>query len=172
MRKKLTILLSVLIVAFALLGTSAWFLANRSPSGNVEVAMEIAVVPGPGSMLTTSNGELSKILLENIQIEKTISDKQYDQFIPNHSIKPGDPILSLTLSIQNTHQEYKIIGISAVGYDESGVQVARTLDDVLHAIAWTQLEYQEIGEITLHLNFSKNIKLIKIFGNNYQYPVP
>ncbi len=172
MRKKLTILLSLLIIAVALVGTSAWLLTNRSTSGTVEVAMEIAVVPGPGSMLTTSNGELSKILLENIQIEKTVSDKQYDQLIPNHSIKPGDPILSLTLTIQNTHQEYKIVGISAVGYDTSGVQVAGTLDDVLHAMAWTQLEYQEIGEITLHLNFSKNIKSIKIFGNNYQYPVP
>ena len=70
--------------------------------------MEIVVVPGPGSMLTTSSGELSKILLENIQIEKTVSDKQYDQLIPNHSIKPGDAILSLTLTIQNTHQESKI----------------------------------------------------------------
>jgi hypothetical protein len=70
------------------------------------------------------------------------------------------------------HLGYKIVGISAKGYDASGVQVAQTLDDVLHAMVWTQLEYQEIGEITLHLNFSKNIKLIKIFGNNYQYPVP
>lgn len=173
MRKKLTILIGLLIIAFALLGTSAWFLANRSRTGNVEVAMDIAVVPGPGSILTTSNGELSKILLENIRIEKTVSDQQYDQLNPsNHPIKPGDPILTVTLSIQNTHPEYKIIGINASGYDSSGVQVAHTLDDILHGMAWTQLEYQEIGEITLHLNFSNNIKLIKIFGNNYQYPVP
>lgn len=172
MSRKLITILSLLIIAFALLGTGAWLLANRPLSGNAEVAMEIAVVPGPGSVLTNSNGELSKILLENVQIEKTVSDKQYDQLIPNHTIKPGDPMLSLTLTIQNTHPEYKIVGISAVGYDTSGVQIALTLDDILHAMVWTQLEYQEIGEITLHLNFSKNIKSIKIFGNNYQYPVP
>ncbi len=170
MRRKLIILSSLLVIAFALIGTSVWFLANRSPSGNV--AMEIEVVPGPGSFVTTSNGELSKILLENIRIEKTVSDRQYDQLIPNRTIKPGDPILTVTINIQNTHPEYKIIGISAVGYDEAGAQVAQTLDDILHGMAWTQLEYQETGEITAHLNFSKNIELIKIFGNNYQYPVP
>ena len=172
MSRRLITLLSLLIIVLALLGTSAWLLANRSPSGNAETAIEIAVVPGPGSMLTTPNGEFSKILLEDVQIERTVSDKQYDQLIPNNPIKPGDPILLLTLTIQNTHPEYKIVGISAVGYDALGAQVARTLDDVLHAMAWTQLEYQQIGEITLHLNFPKNIKSIKIFGNNYQYPVP
>ena len=171
MKKRIIVLLSLFIIGLVLLGVGTWFLLNpvqQTQTGEVE----IAVIPGPGSVLTTSNGELSKVLLENIQIERTVSDKQYDQLIPNRTIKPGDPILLVTLSIQNMHLGYKIVGISAVGYDASGVQVAQTLDDVLHAMVWTQLEYQEIGEITLHLNFSKNIKLIKIFGNNYQYPVP
>jgi hypothetical protein len=172
MSKKLIIISSLLVIAFALLATGAWLLANRPHSGNAEGAMEIAVVPGPGSVLPNSNGELSKILLESVKIEEIVFDKQYDQIIPNHTIKPGDPMLSLTLTIQNTHPEYKIVGISAVGYDSSGVQVAITLDDILHGMAWTQLEYQETGEVTLHLNFSKNIKSIKIFGNVYQYPIP
>ena len=171
MNRRLITLLSLLIIALALLGSGAWLLANRSSSGHAETAIEIAVVPGPGSMLTTPNGGLSKVLLESFQIEATASDQQYD-FFPNNPVKPGDPILLLTLTIQNTHPEYKIVGISAVGYDASGAQVARTLDDFLHAKAWTELGYQEIGEITLHLSFSKNIKSIKIFGNNYQYPVP
>jgi hypothetical protein len=169
MSRKLIILLSLLIIVFALIGTSAWLLVNRPSSEN---ALKIVIEPSPGTILTTSNGEPSKILLKNVQIEQTVSDRQFDQLIPNQTIKPGDPILLVTLSIQNMHPAYKIIGVSAIGYDVSGAQVARTLDDALHGMAWTQLEYQEIGEITVHLNFSKNTKLIKIFGNNYQYAVP
>ncbi len=172
MRKKLTLLLSLLIVGFILLGTGAWQLSHQLSSSNTEALIEIEIVPGPGNMLMKSNGELSKILLKNIQLKKTISDQQYPQLPPNHSVKPGDPILSMTLLIQNLHPEYQIIGISAVGYDASGIQVSGTLDDLLHAMAWTQLQYQETGEITLHLNFSNKINSIKVYGNNYQYPVP
>lgn len=163
--------LSFFIIGLVLLGSGTWFLLNpvrQTQTGE----LEIAIIPGPGSVLTKSNGELSEVFLESIKVERIVSDKQYDQLIPNQTIKPGEPILLVTLSIQNKHPVYKIVGISAVGYDAAGVQVARTLDDILHGMAWAQLEYQEIGKITLHLNFSKSIKLIKIFGNTYQYPVP
>ena len=170
MRRKIIVLLGFLVIGMALLGTGIWFLINRIQPGN----MEIAVIPSPGSALTTpwGDGELSKVLLENVQIEKTASSIRYDQMVPNYSVQIGDPILSITIDILNIDLEYDLVYISAVGYDASGVQVARTLDDVVHAWVFTKLAYQETGEITLHLNFSNKIKLIKIFGANSKYLIP
>ncbi|MDD5190662.1 MAG: hypothetical protein PHE50_06450 [Dehalococcoidales bacterium] len=172
MKRKLIILLSVLVIALALIGTSAWLLAARSPSENAAAAMEIVVVPGPGSVLPRADGAFSQILMTNVKVAKTPSNLEYLQLSPSQIIKQGDQILVMTLTIQNMHEGYKIIGVSAAGFDAQGTNVARTLDDALHGMAWTQLDYQETGEITIHLNYAKDIKQIKIFGSNYQYPVP
>jgi hypothetical protein len=111
-------------------------------------------------------------LLKNVRVSIGTADKQYDSMDPSHCIEPGKTILLVTINVHNTHPEYKIIGISAIGYDASGKQVAETLDDPLHEMFWSTLDYGETGEFTLHMNLSKNTKLIRIFGHNYEYPVP
>jgi hypothetical protein len=110
--------------------------------------------------------------LKNVRVSIGIADKQYDSTDPSRRIEPGETILLVAINVQNTHPEYKIIGISATGYDASGKQVAETLDDPLHAMFWSTLDYGETGDFTLHMNLSKNTKLIRISGRNYEYPVP
>ena len=168
MTNKMKLYTGLLVLGLAMVGAGLWFLLKPA---TVET-FSMAVSPPPGNYLLNSQNVSSQILLKNVQIEQTVSDKEYFQSSPKNTIKPGDPILSVALTITNNHPTYKIIGISAVGYDASGVQVAHTLDDVVHRMARTQLGYQETGNITVHMNFTNNVKLIKLFGNTFQYPPP
>ena len=171
MKKKLPVILALSVIACLLLGTGVWFLVKQSSPGTGE-NIEITVSPAPNTMLTNSAGESSYVILKNVTIEKATSDKQYIQLSQNRTIAPGDSILTMNLTIQNTHPNYKIVGLSATGYDASGKLIAQTLDDTIHQMAWTELKYQETGEVILHLNYADNIKSIKINGSVYQYAVP
>ena len=172
MTGKMKLYLVLLVVGLAMIGGGVWFMFRPAPTDTVSSDLEITVTPGPGSYLTNSQNVSTEVLLKNFQLEQTVSDQQYIQLPPTQAIEPGEAIMLLTLNIQNMHPEYKIIGVSAAGYDASGEQVAWTLDDFLHRMAWTQLDYQESGEIAVHLNFSSDIKSITIFGNAYQYAPP
>ena len=90
-----------------------------------------------------------------------------------NTINIGDPILIVSGSIQNNHQENKEIMMYADGYDKAGKQVAWTLDaSSIAGQIGLHLETGETGTFTLHLNFAENIKSIRIFGNNYSQIPP
>jgi hypothetical protein len=171
MTNKMKILIGLLVLGVILLVGGVCLLFK--PVQRI-VLSEIAVLPAQNSFLDDFNNIPSTILLKNVQVSISTADRQYYTIAldPSHPIEPGETILLVNVIVQNTHQEYKIIGISAMGYDASGEQVAWTLDDPLHAQFLSQLEYGETGEFNLHMNLSKNTKLVRIFGSNYKYLVP
>ena len=113
-------------------------------------------------------------MLRAVHINKNFSDKQYvSPWYPVHTINVGEFILEVSGSIQNNHMQYKEIAMYAEGYDEMGKQVAWTLDAAhIAGQIGLHLENGETGEFTLHLNFSKNTKSIRIFENNYSVTPP
>jgi hypothetical protein len=60
----------------------------------------------------------------------------------------------------------------ADGYDAKGKQVAWTFDAHIVGQREIQLENGETGAYVLILNYSGNIKSIRIFGNNYAVTPP
>ena len=165
------ILIGLLVLGVILLAGGVWLLLK--PAQRI-VLSKIAVLPAQNSYLDDFNNVPSTILLKNVQVSIGTADRQYHTIVmdPSHPIEPGETILLVTIIVQNTHPEYKLTGISARGYDVSGKQVAWTLDDPLHAEFFSTLDYGEASEFTVHMNLSKNTKLIRIFGRNYKYPIP
>ena len=90
-----------------------------------------------------------------------------------NAINAGDPILIVSGSIQNKHPVNKEIVMYAEGYDAMGNQVGWTFD-APHIIGQISLhlETEETSEFTLHLNFTENVKSIRIFASNYSVPPP
>jgi len=145
-----------------------------TPEGTIKVidVNKIAIQPEPGSYLGTPDGELSKVLLQDVQIRKGVCDKDYfSPWFP--SAKKGDPCLVVSGHVQNQDKDKFHIGMSALGYDETGEAVAGTLDaaHIAGAIG-LYLEYEETGEFTMHLNFSDNISTVRIFAQSAPVPLP
>ena len=108
------------------------------------------------------------------QIEITSSDKQYfSPRYPPHTVDAGEYILKVSGTIQNKHEENDEIDMWAEGYDETGKEVAWTLDAAhLPGHIELHLENGETGQFALHLNMADNIKSIRIFANNYPITPP
>lgn len=135
---------------------------------------EIKVEPAPGSYLYNSQNVSSEVLLVDVQINKSVSDKQYfSTWYPSHTVNAGESILVVSGSVQNKHNENTEIAMYVEGYDETGKQVAWTLDTAhIDGQIGLHLENGEIGEFTLHLNLSKNTRNIRIYASNYSIPPP
>ena len=129
----------------------------------------IPISPSPGSSLTNSENTSSEVILEDVQVCKGVSNKQYlNLWYPEEKVDAGEPILVVCGTIQNKHRQNTYITLDAEGYDAKGQQVSWTLDaaHIPGQIA-LQLETEEKGQFILHLNIDKNIKSIRIFANNY-----
>lgn len=169
MTNKIKLLIGLLALGLILVGSSTWFLLNP-----VKQELKIGVSPAPGSYLLNSFGESSEVLLKDIRINTEINDKHYfSPSYPAHTVDTGEYILVVNGSVQNQHPENSYIGMYAEGYDETGKQVAWTLD-AAHVAGQIglHLENGKTGELTLHLNFSKNIKSICIFAFTSPIPIP
>lgn len=171
MKNKMKLLIGLLVLGLILVGGSIWFLLNPIQQDEL---LEITVTPAPGAFLTNSEEASSEVLLKDIQINKSVSDKQYfSPWFPGNIVNAGEFILVVSGSIQNQHQENKEIAMYAKGYDEKGQQVAWTLDAThIAGQIGLHLENGETGEFTLHLNFSDNTKAILIYANNYNVTPP
>jgi len=131
----------------------------------------ITIQPEPGSYLGTGD-EISGVILKDIQVKTGICDKDYfSPWFP--SPKKGEPCLVVSGHIQNQDKEKFEISMSALGYDKAGEMVAGTLDaaHIAGAIG-LHLEYEEIGEFTMHLNYSEEIRTIQVFAANYLITPP
>jgi hypothetical protein len=166
MTNKLKLLIGLLALGLILVGGSTWFLLNPAKE------LKIGVSPAPGSYLLNSFSESSEVLLKDIRINTEISDKQYEMLwaLGAPEVNSGDYILVVSGTIQNEHPTYNKITMHAEGYDKTGKQVAWTLDagSIMGQIG-LHLEKGETGEFTVHLNFSEDIKSVRIFASNYPF---
>ncbi len=169
MTNKMKLLIGLLVLGLILVGGSTWFLLN-----SVQQVLKITVTPAPGDFLTNSEEASSEVMLKNIRINKSVSDKQYfSPWFPGNTVNAGEYILMVSGSIQNQHSDNKEIAMYAEGYDEKGQQVAWTLDAAhIAGQIGLHLENGETGEFTTHLNFSENIKSIRIFAYTSPIPIP
>lgn len=143
-------------------------------TNNIDTETQIEVSPSPGIYLSNSQNISSEVLLKDVQINKSVSDKKYfSPWYPSRTVNTGESILIVTGHIQNKHVDNKEIAMYAEGYDETGKQVAWTLD-IAHIAGQIglHLENDETGTFILHLNIAENIKSIRIFANNYNVPPP
>ena len=169
MTGRMRLYIGLLVLGLAMVGGGMWFMFKPS---NAEV-LEITVTPAPGSYLTNSQNISSQVLLKNIQVTKEVSDKPYALPWSSALPKAGEPILVVSGSVQNKLKENDEIDMWAEGYDETGKQVAWTLDAAhLPGHIGLHLENEETGQFTLHLNMADNIKSIRIFANNYSMTPP
>jgi len=170
--------ISILLVAVLVLAGACKSTRNaeetQSAVPDSTTGAEIKVEPAPGSYLSNSFNESSEVILKDVQIKTDICDKEYfSPSYPSHRVKRGDPCLVVSGHIQNRHEENCEIAMYAEGYDESGEQVAWTLDAAhIAGQIGLHLEHEETGEFTLHLNLSKDIRTIRIFANNYSVTPP
>ena len=164
------ILIGLLALCLILVGGSIWFLLNPAKQ-----ELKIGVSPTPGSYLLNYFGESSEVLFKDIRINMEISDKQYFmRWAPGApEVNSGDYILVVSGTIQNEHPTYREITMFGEGYDKTEKQVAWTLDagSIMGQIG-LHLENGETGEFTLHLNFSEDIKTIRLFASNYPFTPP
>ena len=165
---KMKLLIGLLVVGIALLVGGSIFLL-LSPH---QAVTKITLAPSPGSYLLDSENEPSEVLLQTVQMNKGISDKQYNSVNLNHPINVGKDILEINGTIQNNDQINKYITLYAEGYDTKGKQAVWTLDAYIQGYIVIHLETGETSEFTLHLNFTENVKSIRIYASNYGVPPP
>ena len=124
----------------------------------------------PEVLLRNKQEVSSEGFLRGFQVDEGVSDEQY--WYPSHIVNVGDPILIVSGTIQNKHKENTWIDMWAEGYDKSGEQVAWTLDDAhLSGHILLNLETDEKGEFTIHLNYSEDV-FVRFYANNYPVPPP
>ncbi len=169
MTNKMKLLIGLLVLVIVLLGAGLVFLLI-SPRQN---GIKITLTPAPGTYLFNDQNQPSDVLLQTVQIDKSVSDLGYTSTGHVISVNPGDPILILSGNIQNNQRTNKEIAIYADGYDVKGEQVAWTLDGA-HIVGQIGLHIEtgETGQFILHMNFAKNIKSISIFANTYDQIPP
>lgn len=162
----------LLALGLVMVGGGLWFLFKPMNAGTIEIAISTS----PGNYLTNSQNVSSEVLLKDIKIETSVSDRQYgypyfyagESSWYQHPVKIGELILTVSGNIQNNHAQNKEIAMYAEGYDATGKQVVWTLDSAhIAGQIRLHLENGEEGKFTLHLNYSEDIKALHIFANNY-----
>jgi hypothetical protein len=168
MTNKMKLLIGLLVLGIVLLGSGLVFLLlSVQPAG-----IKITLTPAPGTYLFNSQNEPSEVLLQTVQIEKSISNVGIISTGSAIAINEGGPIWVISGNIQNNHPTTQAIDMHADGYDAKGKQVAWTFDAHIVGQREIQLENGETGAYVLILNYSGNIKSIRIFGNNYAVTPP
>jgi hypothetical protein len=135
---------------------------------------DLNVIPSPGGYLVNSLNQSSEVMLKAVHINTNYSDKTYfSPWYPLHTVNAGEYILEVSGNIQNNHPQNKEIAMYAEGYDDTGKQVAWTLDAAhIAGQIGLHLEKGETTKFTLHLNFTASTKSIRIFANNYNLTPP
>ena len=80
--------------------------------------------------------------------------------------------MGISGNIQNNHPTAQAIDMYAEGYDARGKQVAWTFDAHIVGQRERQLENGETGAFILTLNYSGNIKSIRIYASNFDIYQP
>ena len=166
MTNKMKMLIGLLVLGVALLSAGIVFL-TRAPQ-----PMKVTLTPSPGNYLFDSQNEPSEVLLQTVQIEKSVSNVGITSTGSAIAINEGGPIWVISGNIQNNHPTTQAIDMHADGYDAKGKQVAWTFDAHILGQREIQLENGETSAYVLTLNYSGNIKSIRIFGNNYAVTPP
>ena len=166
MTNKMKMLIGLLVLGVALLSAGVVFL-TRAPQ-----PMKVTLTPSPGNYLFDSQNEPSEVLLQTVQIEKSVSNVGITSTGSAIAINEGGPIWVISGNIQNNHPTTQAIDMHADGYDAKGKQVAWTFDAHILGQREIQLENGETSAYVLTLNYSGNIKSIRIFGNNYAVTPP
>jgi hypothetical protein len=166
MTNKMKMLIGLLVLGVALLSAGVVFL-TRAPQ-----PMKVTLTPSPGNYLFDSQNEPSEVLLQTVQIEKSVSNVGITSTGSAIAINEGGPIWVISGNIQNNHPTTQAIDMHADGYDAKGKQVAWTFDAHIVGQREIQLENGETSAYVLTLNYSGNIKSIRIFGNNYAVTPP
>jgi hypothetical protein len=138
-------------------------------TNNTTIKTEIKVSPSPGAYLIDPQNVLSGVLLKDIQVNKSISDNHYFALrYPSHTVDADESIFVVSGSIQNKQHATIDIQIYAEGYDETEKQVAWTLINAQDAyLIDFRLDAEETSEFTLRLDFSENIRSIRIYAERY-----
>jgi len=133
---------------------------SASPTGPFSVS------PPIGSYLTSgSKGTPSELLLLSVQVAEVPSEKQYYCHGNDGVIRPGDPVLVVTGTLQNRHRTYPHVYMHADGYNAAGEQVAWTLEGAgLPGQAQCYIAPGQAGEFTLHLNPAADLATICIYA--------
>ncbi len=139
----------------------------------VDMTSLISISPSLGALLTNLQNVSSEVVLRNVQVIKTAIDKRFPSSLYLPGVKAGDSILIVSGTIQNTHKENKEIAMYAEGYDETGEQVAWTLDAAhIAGQIGLHLENEQISQFNLHLKMAERIRSIRLFANNYSVTPP
>jgi hypothetical protein len=162
------LLIGLLVLGIALLvGGSVFLLLSSQPT-----VREIMLTPSPGNYLFDSQNEPSEVLFQTVQIEKSISNVGIISTGSAIAINEGGPIWVISGNIQNNHPTTQAIDMHADGYDAKGKQVAWTFDAHIVGQREIQLENGETGAYVLTLNYSGNIKAIRIYASNHDIYQP
>ena len=168
MTNKMKLLIGLLVLGIGLLvGGSVFLLLSPQPAGR-----EIMLTPSPGNYLFDSQNEPSEVLLRTVQIEKSISNVGIISTGSAIAINEGGPIWVISGNIQNNHPTTQAVDMHADGYDAKGKQVAWTFDAHIVGQREIQLENGETGAYVLTLNYSGNIKDIRIYARNHDIYQP
>ena len=168
MTNKMKLLIGLLVLGIALLvGGSVFLLLSSQPT-----VREIMLTPSPGNYLFDSQNEPSEVLFQTVQIEKSISNVGIISTGSAIAINEGGPIWVISSNIQNNHPTTQVIDMYADGYDAKGKQVAWTFDAHIVGQREIQLENRETGAYVLTLNYSGNIKAIRIYASNHDIYQP
>ena len=137
---------------------------------------QISVSPFPGAFLLNPQGVSSQVLLRDTQLSTGVSDRQYSSpsYRGSPTVKAGELTLVVIGNVQNKHNENTEVAIYAEGYDETGKQVAWTLDTthLTGQIVLRRVNNGEVRDFTLHLNMADTIVSIRIFANSYDITPP
>jgi hypothetical protein len=168
MTNKMKLLIGLLVLGLVLLGAGLVFLLISSP----QTTIKITLTPSPGNYLFDSQNEPSEVLLQTAQIEKSVSNVGITSTGSTIAINEGGPIWVISGNIQNNHPTTQTISMYADGYDAKGKQIVWTFDAHIVGQREIQLENGETGAYVLTLNYSGNIKSIRIYANNYDQVPP
>jgi len=166
MTNKMKMLIGLLVLGVALLSAGIVFL-TRAPQ-----PMKVTLTPSPGNYLFDSQNEPSEVLLQTVQIEKSVSNVGITSTGSAIAINEGGPIWVISGNIQNNHPTTQAIDMHADGYDAKGKQVAWTFDAHIVGQREIQLENGETGAYILILNYSGNVKSFRIYASNSSVPPP
>jgi hypothetical protein len=170
MNSKMRMLMILLAVGVVIIGVAAVFL-SRGGKGSSELA--IGVAPSPGNLIANAKSESSEVLLQTVKIGKTASDRTYMSTKTSQIINIGTNVLTVSGSVQNNSKVNKEITLYAVGYDAAGKEIAWTLDSVkVNGQIGLHIENGQTGTFSLHLNYSDNIKAVRLFCSNYAVTPP
>jgi hypothetical protein len=165
-RKKYPIIGAILcfVVGFPLLGIHLDF-------WNSVVASTPEVEPGYGSILADAQGQPSGAILGVVLVKNSRSDRDFvSPSYPQGTVKKGAKIVEVSGAVLNTDPQNNAIVLYAEGYDQSGRQVAWTLDGLGQILL--RLETGQSGDFTLHLNTDEYLKTIWIFASSYNVILP